>query len=136
MTGMFRWAALLIGGICVAASWHDERWYAAAWFGMILFFAGTSGARGLIGAAGGLLFGAFVVALSLDWGPRMLANTLNCEDDPLKARIVFGLLVFWEVIPFAMLGLAAAWTTSTDLVARHAAKWPLWAVAGGWVALE
>ncbi len=136
MSGVFRSIGVLVGALAVAASWHDERWYAAAWLGMICFFAALSGQRARWGLVGGLSFGVCYVATAIKWAPRMLANTLACEEHDFKPWAVFGLLVLWEAIPFAVLGLAATWATRTETARRRPSPWPLWVVALGWAALE
>jgi apolipoprotein N-acyltransferase len=128
MVGVLRSAAILVGALALASSWLDERFFAAAWLGMILFFTVVAGLSRRRALASGFLFGLVYMIVALQWAPHMLAITLNADEQLLKPWLAFLAIAAWEAVPFAVVGTAAAAAAQREI--------PLWATAGGWIVLE
>jgi hypothetical protein len=128
MAVALRSVAILVGALALAASWLDERYFGAAWLGVILLAAVAAGLSRRQALAAGFLFGVIYIIVALHWAPQMLARTLNCDDELLKPWLVFLAIAAWEAVPFALVSSAAA------AAARRAI--PLWAAAGSWIVLE
>lgn len=128
MAGLLRTFTLLIGAVALAASWLDERAFAAAWLAMVLLFATVArlDPRRALGA--GFLFGWIYMIIALHWAPHMLAITLDSDDQRLTPWMVFLAIAAWEAIPLAVI------SSATSLAANRSL--PLWACAGGWIVME
>src|SRR4051812_42747116 len=94
---------LVAAGGITALSWLDERLFIAAWLGLSLLFWAISSRSTPRGFAGGMLFGLCFLTTAFHWAPRMLSYTFDCEEWTAKPLLCFGLLMFWEAIPFGAL---------------------------------
>jgi apolipoprotein N-acyltransferase len=117
-----------VASLAFAGSWLDARFFPAAWIGLVILFWLTVSGSAWRAAVIGFEFGVMLLLVSFHWAPKMLACTLASEEGDFAPYSVFGLLVGWEAIPYAFLGIGA------NLVSRRSI--PIWMGDAAWVALE
>jgi apolipoprotein N-acyltransferase len=125
---LLRILLFIIAAAVHALSWIDERFYVAAWAGLVVFFFAISSHSVRRAFFGGFLFGVCALTIAFHWAPKTLAFTFACNPDDAKSLFSFAALVAWEAIPFAFLGTAVALAKQQRI--------PQWVVPCVWVAME
>jgi apolipoprotein N-acyltransferase len=119
---------LLVSSLLTSVSWLEEKWSISIWFGMILFLWIIPRDSQWRSALYSSFFGAVSTGVSFYWATKTLAYTLNTEEGSYIPHAVFGALLVWESIPYALMG----WMISL----QHIRYGALWMAPVVWVVLE
>lgn len=119
---------LLVSSLLTSVSWLEENWSISIWIGMILFLSIIPRDSAWRSTLYSSIFGCISTGVSFYWATKTLAYTLNAEEGSYIPHAVFGLLLLWESIPYALMG----WMISV----QHVKYGALWMAPVVWVVLE
>ncbi|MDA8743772.1 apolipoprotein N-acyltransferase [Rubripirellula amarantea] len=113
-------------GVMIGLPWLYQACYPIGLLGYAWLIFRAASMAGTSALLHSFLSGSVALAIAFHWASQSISDTTNLGN--VLSWVVFGCLVFWEAIPFGLLG----WAASCCL--RWGPRW-IWALVPLWIAL-